>query len=202
MYSFNRIVLTVFSLLLISCGTATAQTSRCTKTATLSVPGSVVGESFFAKEFPAAIAGGTGSISLNASVLTAGSLTFQVCVNQAPAIVAPVVTPPVVTPPVITPPVVTPPVTSPTPSTAQTWYVRPDGGTRYSANRMTAGLSAQCDGTSRCTLPRNGQQSAMRVQRLSLHVGRSSLVWRYAVGHGWWGYGYYRTKSEWLARRV
>ena len=39
---------------------------------------------------------------------------------------------------------------------SETWYVRPDGGTRYSAARVAAGLSAQCDGKHNAPYPGKG----------------------------------------------
>lgn len=38
------------------------------------------------------------------------------------------------------------PTTQQTGGSGATWYIRPDGGTRYTAQRIANGLSGQCDG--------------------------------------------------------
>ncbi len=44
-------------------------------------------------------------------------------------------------------------------SAQTTWYVRADGGTRYSANRVAAGLSAQCNGKTNAPYSGDGGQN-------------------------------------------
>jgi hypothetical protein len=39
----------------------------------------------------------------------------------------------------------------------ETWYVRPDGGTRFTPGRVSAGLSAQCDGRHDAPYPGSGK---------------------------------------------
>lgn len=48
------------------------------------------------------------------------------------------------------------PSVTPTPTGPQTWYIRKDGGARYSAARITAGLPAQCDGLGDAPYPGTG----------------------------------------------
>ncbi len=51
------------------------------------------------------------------------------------------------------------------PLSGETWYIRHDGGTRYSTKTHTG----QCDG--RADAPYQGNKSALRVQRLPISLG-------------------------------
>jgi len=71
------------------------------------------------------------------------------------------------------------------PMFGETWYVRPDGGTRYTSGRIAAGLSGQCDGQHDAPYPGSGKNQPCAFNDVRFLWGEATygknLTW---VGKG------------------
>ena len=67
----------------------------------------------------------------------------------------------------------------------ETWYVRPDGGTRFTKNRVAAGLSGQCDGRHDAPYPGSGMNRPCAFNDVRFLWGDGT----YNQNHTWIGTG-------------